>query len=66
MPLTFDMPLDQLKSYSGCNPRPDDFDQYWDHALAEMNAIDPSVDLISAEFPRPDISKRSGRDWREP
>lgn len=49
MPL-IDMPLEQLKSYSGTNPRPDDFDQYWDQALAEMNAIEPNVDLVLAEF----------------
>ena len=46
MPLTFDLPLEQLKTYSGTTPRPDDFDQYWDDALAEMNAVDPDVDMV--------------------
>lgn len=50
MPLTFDMPFEQLKTYSGTNPRPDDFEQYWDHALEEMKAVDPDVDLVLAEF----------------
>jgi cephalosporin-C deacetylase len=50
MPLTFDMPLEQLKTYSGTNPRPDDFDQYWEHALEEMNAVDPEVELVLADF----------------
>lgn len=45
MPL-IDMPLEQLKEYQGRNPRPADFDEYWDKALAEMHAIDPQVELI--------------------
>jgi len=32
MPLLFDMPLEQLKTYEGLNPRPDDFDAFWDYA----------------------------------
>lgn len=47
MPLMFDMPLDELKSYQGINPKPADFDAYWDDALAEMNAMDPHVEIIS-------------------
>lgn len=45
MPLV-DMPLDKLYSYAGRNPRPDDFDAYWDKALAEMHALDPQIELI--------------------
>ena len=44
MPLV-DMPLEQLKTYEGRNPCPDDFDAYWDKAIAEMEAIDPQVVL---------------------
>lgn len=40
-----DMPLESLKEYKGRNPRPTDFDEYWDSSLAEMNAIDPKVDF---------------------
>ena len=36
-----DMPLEKLKEYQGKNPRPADFDEFWDRSLAEMNAIDP-------------------------
>lgn len=50
MPLMFDMPLEQLYKYEGRNPRPDDFDQYWDAALAEMHALDPQVELRPADF----------------
>ena len=50
MPLQFDMPLEQLYEYQGCNPRPADFDAYWDRALAEMQALDPQVELVPADF----------------
>ena len=36
MPLLFDYPLEQLKTYKGTNPRPADFDAFWDKGLAEM------------------------------
>jgi len=50
MPLTFDLPFDELLTYQGINPRPADFDAYWDQALEEMRAIDPQVELIPADF----------------
>lgn len=50
MPLLFDMPLDQLKNYPGTNPRPSDFDIFWDSAITEMQQTDSQVELISAEF----------------
>ncbi len=40
MPLTFDLPIEQLKSYQGKNPCPKDFDSFWDKSLAEMRWID--------------------------
>ncbi len=55
MPLTFDLPLEQLKTYQGINPRPADFDQFWDASLAEMRALDPQVELIPAEFQVPNV-----------
>ena len=53
MPLTFDLPIAQLKTYSGKNPCPSDFDSFWDKSLAEMRSIDPNVELIAAEFQIP-------------
>jgi cephalosporin-C deacetylase len=50
MPLLFDMPFEQLESYQGRNPRPADFDAYWEQALAEMRSVDPQVELVPAEF----------------
>ena len=36
MPL-IDLPLDRLKTYEGRNPRPADFDEYWQRATDELN-----------------------------
>lgn len=49
MPLTFDIPFEKLKEYQGINPQPSDFDVYWDTALAEMNAVDPQVEISPDE-----------------
>ena len=53
MPLVFDMPYDDLLGYTGTNPRPDDFDEFWDKALAELAATDPQVELVPAAFQVP-------------
>lgn len=50
MPLTFDLPFEQLAGYQGTSPRPKDFDAFWEKGLAEMRATDPQVQLIPAEF----------------
>lgn len=44
MPL-IDFPLETLRTYKGLNPRPADFDAYWDSALAEMKGVDARVEL---------------------
>lgn len=46
-----DMPIEKLKEYQGINPRPADFDEFWDRSLAEMNAIDPATDFKPFDFP---------------
>ena len=53
MPLMFDMPLEELKTYRGTNPRPDDFDAFWDSALAEMQALELQIETIPAGFQTP-------------
>jgi cephalosporin-C deacetylase len=45
MPI-LDKPLAELKTYTGCSPRPADHDAYWTRALAEMKAVDPKVELV--------------------
>ncbi|AIQ64832.1 acetyl esterase [Paenibacillus stellifer] len=52
MPI-LDLPLEELKSYGGRNPCPDDFDAYWEAALQEMRQTDPRVELIPSEFQAP-------------
>ena len=52
MPL-IDMPLEQLRVYTGRNPKPADFDAFWDAALAEMRAVDPQVTLTPHRIDAP-------------
>ena len=47
MPLS-DMPLEVMKDYHGKTIRPEDFDQYWDRAIAEMEALGTSYELVPA------------------
>ena len=48
-----DMPLDELETYAGTNPRPEDFDAYWARALEELDSIQPRVELRPSEFTAP-------------
>ncbi len=50
MPLTFDLSIEELKTYQGKNPRPEAFDAFWDKSLSEMRALDGQVELTPAEF----------------
>lgn len=52
MPL-IDMPLAELRTYSGRNPRPDDFDAFWRDALAELDATPPHPREEPADFAVP-------------
>ncbi|MBC8452321.1 MAG: acetylxylan esterase [Spirochaetes bacterium] len=45
-----DMPLDELKRYEGINPKPDDFDEYWDRALSELETASLDIELRPASF----------------
>ena len=50
--LSFDLSSEELAVYQGTNPRPEDFDQYWDKALLELDAIDPETEFADAtDFP---------------
>lgn len=50
MPI-LDMPLEELRRYSGRNPKPADFDDYWRRGLDEMRSIDPAVRLDPVASP---------------
>lgn len=54
MPI-FDRPLEQLQTYQGTNPKPTDFDTYWDTSLAEMRALGTSYELAKADFQTPAV-----------
>jgi len=45
MPLV-DMPLERLYEYEGRNPRPADFDAFWERGLSEMRATDPEPQYV--------------------
>lgn len=53
MPLTFDMPLEELRAYGGRSPCPGDFDEFWDASLAEMRELPSDVELIPSGFSTP-------------
>lgn len=44
-----DMPLEKLYEYQGVNPKPADFEEYWDNTLAELDKIDPQVTITPAK-----------------
>ena len=50
MPIV-DMPLEKLKTYEGKNPRPADFDEFWDASLKELDAVDPKAEFTPYDFP---------------
>ncbi|HAM38036.1 MAG: acetylesterase [Elusimicrobia bacterium RIFOXYC2_FULL_34_12] len=53
MSLIFGMSLRKLKEYKGRNPRPKDFDKFWERGLSEMNSIAPKIKIVPAKFQVP-------------
>jgi len=47
------MPLAKLQAYQGRNPRPADFEAYWERALTEMRAVDAQVEWVRSSFQTP-------------
>lgn len=43
MPLSFDLPFDQLATYERKNPRQVDFDEFWDESLGEAAELEPAA-----------------------
>ena len=52
-----DKPIQELETYTGTNPKPADFDEYWLRALRELDSIDPKPELKLAEAIRPSHSE---------
>ena len=48
-----DMKLEDLWAYRGTNPRPADFDAYWDRALAELDQTAAQPELVPEDYPLP-------------
>ena len=46
-----DMPLEKLRVYEGRNPRPRDFDEFWDRSLAELDKVEPNPVFTPYDFP---------------
>lgn len=51
--MLIDKPLEELRVYGGRNPKPADFDEYWDKALEEMHKTDPKLEINESEFKIP-------------
>lgn len=51
----FEMSLEQLYQYEGRNGRPDDFDEYWDRAVGEMEALGTGCERIPAKVALPGV-----------
>ncbi|MCG3146724.1 MAG: Cephalosporin-C deacetylase [Verrucomicrobiae bacterium] len=49
MPIV-DKPLAELRTYKGRNPRPADFDKFWDKSIAAMKALGTDHKLVPAKF----------------
>ena len=49
MPLV-DMPLDELLKYQGRNPKPKDFDSFWDQSLVEQSLTNPELTITKKDF----------------
>ncbi len=54
MPM-IDMPVKELELYVGTNPRPHDFEKYWEKALDEMRSVDCNVNMTEANFKTPAV-----------
>ena len=50
MPLSVDMPLEQLKKYEGISPKPQDFDLYWSRSLEELKELPKKFRIEKNEF----------------
>ena len=46
----FELSLEQLRTYRGLNPKPEDFDEYWRRALEELGETVDRVELVPATF----------------
>jgi len=48
--MKFDMPVNELKEYRGTNPKPDDFNEFWEKGLRDLSKQSMDYELIPANF----------------
>ncbi|PRO65625.1 alpha/beta fold hydrolase [Alkalicoccus urumqiensis] len=48
-----DMPLEELKQYTGRSERPEDFEAYWEKALQLLSSVDPEVEVVRSGVETP-------------
>lgn len=53
--MQLDIPIAELLEYRGRNPRPDDFDAYWNRALKELDSTLHEAELLPAKFSCPAV-----------
>ncbi len=45
-----DKPIEELKQYLGCSPKPQDFEGFWDRGLAEVRALEGGQEWVDVDF----------------
>ena len=53
MPLSVDMPLTQLKEYSGSSIKPENIKEFWDEAKKEVNSLSKNFKIEKNSFETP-------------
>ena len=48
-----DMSLEKLYEYRGISPLPEDFDEFWNSQLSELDDLDIKLELKKADFESP-------------
>ncbi len=48
-----DLSVKELELYQGTNPKPSDFDDFWQRGIEEIEAIDVNIELIESDFQVP-------------
>ena len=46
----FEMPPEELRTYQGINPKPEDFDEYWRRALEALGRTEEDLELVPSGF----------------
>ena len=53
--MLIDMPVSKLLEYQGRNPRPKDFNEYWERALKELDSTPAAAELTPSVFQVPSV-----------